>query len=72
MSKKRKNKRSLENWFYKVSPFGKKLTRTMLYLLVIINFTISGFLFNETISTLEESKEVAQNFQERAEHTKSR
>jgi hypothetical protein len=72
MSKKRKNKRSLENWFYKVSPFGKKLTRTMLYLLVIINFTISGFLFNETISTLEESKEVAQNFQQRAEHTKSR
>lgn len=72
MSKKSKKKGNLENWFYKISPFGKRFTKTVLYIIVVINFTISGFLFNQTISTLESTQEIAQDFNQRVENTRSR
>ena len=57
---KKKRNKSIEKWFYKISPLSKRNTKLMLYALIVINFAVSGFLFTETVDTLEQTSQIAQ------------
>jgi hypothetical protein len=67
-NKKRKNG-PIEDVFIKILPFSAKTTKTLLVIISIANLSMSAFFFTETISKLENSKDLSQIFQIRSENT---
>lgn len=70
-NKKAKKIGKLEKFFIDVLPFSARTTKTLLVIFSIINYMISGMLFSETMQKELSQRDLAQNFSERVENTRS-